>query len=515
MGDFDLRFYLSILVRRLPYLVAIIAIFTLGGVVVALVLPKTYRATARLLVEAPQIPLDMAKSTVPTSAVEQFQIIEQDILTEDNLLALANRLEIYGASKLSDEDIADDMRERIHIDQVRPEGVRDGPVATVFDVSFDSRDPVLAAKVANDIVASILSRNMLARTDKAEDTAKFFNGEVARLGSELSRLEAEILKFKNANKDALPDSLDFRRNRLSSQQERLSQLEREEAQLQSRRNKLIEMFETTGGVASAVPVTPEQQMLRDMNRALAEQMTLFSEDSPNVVALRGQIAALQTRLRAASEANGGDKTGSTELDFQLSDIDERLRFIGQEKVRIDQDLNNLAKSIAATPGNDTVLNAMERNRASIQSQYTTATAMLAQASTGEQIEIGSKGGKISVVEAAKAPRAAFSPNRRRIAGVGLAAGVCLGFGLIVLLELLNRTVRRPSELTQLLQSRPLATIPYVESSDRNGSGWTRWRRGFALAGCMTAMMLGLSNTPLGAHKSPTAIEASRDGIVLL
>lgn len=244
-------------------------------------------------------------------------------------------------------------------------------------------------------------------------------------------------------------------------------------------------------------------MLQDMNRALADQLTVFAENSPNVVALRARIAAVQKSLKDAQAANAaGGKAGPTELDVQLSDIDERLRFITQEKASITKNLADLAKSIAATPANETTLNSLNRNRANIQEQYNTATAMLAQASTGEQIEIRSKGGRLSMIEPAVVPEKAFQPNRRRIAGVGLAAGIGAGLGLVVLLELLNKTIRRPNELAELLQTQPLATIAYIPRDNEGPSeiwnqlpGFTQMMR---LAGLIqTSASSWLRRTGLG------------------
>lgn len=470
MGDLDIRFYLSLLLRRLPWIVAIVFVFTAGGIAVAFLLPPLYRATAKILVEAPQIPAEMARSTVPISAVQQFEIIEHELVTTDSLAALAARQNVYEAAgaNLSVADIADDMRARVSFEQVDLNSPRDGGGATIFNVSFEARNAELAARVVNDLVDSILSKNISLRTGKAGDTMQFFDQETKRLGAELTGLEADILKFKTANKEALPDSLDFRRAQQSSQQERLSQLEREEAALRSRRSNLVEMFRNTGNIVNAGPVSPEQQMLQDMNRALADQLTVFQETSPNIVMLRARIETLRKGLNAShAAASSSGKAGPTELDFQLSDIDERLRFITQEKASITSNLEDLAKTIAATPSNETILNSLERNRANIQAQYNNATAMLAQASTGEQIELRSKGGRLSVVEPAVAPEKPYSPNRRRIAGAGLAAGIGASFGLVVLLELLNKTIRRPSELAALLDSEPLATIGYIPSRTRN------------------------------------------------
>jgi hypothetical protein len=50
--------------------------------------------------------------------------------------------------------------------------------------------------------------------------------------------------------------------------------------------------------------------------------------------------------------------------------------------------------------------------------------------------------------------------------MGVAAGLGLAGGLFALLEFLNRSVRRPVELTGPLGITPLATIPYFENSRR-------------------------------------------------
>lgn len=464
MGDLDIRFYLSILWRRLPYVIAVVSGCTIAGIVLAVMLPAHYKASARVLVEAPQIPAEMARSTVPTSAVEQFEIIQQEALTQDSLSALASRQGVYpnNGAGMAASEIAADMRARLSFEQVELTTSNDGQGVTLYNVSFNAKQPDLAARVVNDLVESLLSKSVMLRTGRAGDTMQFFDQETKRLNAELTKVEAEILAFKNANKDALPDSLDFRRAQQGSQQDRLSQLEREEAGLRSRRENFVQLFKTTGRVANAGPITPQEQMLADMNRALADQLTIFSEDSPSIVALKARIAQLQNNLKSAEAAKASDgKAAPTELDFQLSDIDERLRLITQEKQTIEDNLTALAKSIAATPGNDTTLTSLTRNRANIQTQYNTATAMLAQASVGEQIEARSKGGRLTVIEPAVPPEKPFSPKRRRVAAMGLAVGMAAGLGLVVLLELLNKTIRRPRDLVALLQSQPLATIAYI------------------------------------------------------
>lgn len=492
MGDLDLRFYLSILWRRSPYFVAVAAVVSILALIVAYSLPEIYRASAKILVEAPQIPSELARSTVSTNTVDQLQIVQEQATTSDNLLALAQKLEVYGdkTDELSREDIVDDMRARVSFEQLPPSPSQE---ATVVEVAFKAGDPLLAANVVNELVSSILGKNARQRTDRAGDTLQFFEADVARLKSELAKIEADILKFKNENKDTLPDSLEFRRSQRVSEQERLLMLEREEAELRNRRNNLVRTYETTGGVTKSGPVTPEQQLLQDLNRALSDQLTIFSEQSPNIQGLRKRVAALQASLRAKQAADGGTqgKESLSEMDLLLSDIDERLRFIAKQKPSISQNLDELARTIAATPRNETVLNAFDRNRANIQSQYNAAVARLAEASTGQEIEMRSKGVRFSILEPATPPERRLSPDRRRIVGVGGLGAAGLGLGLIVLLEMLNKTIRRPIELAQTLQIQPLATIPYIASPAEPRSGHMGRLFGILLGLVVAAALISL------------------------
>lgn len=461
MGDIDFRFYLSLLWRRLPRFVLVaVSIATLAAVV-AHALPPVYRADARIVAEAPQISTELARSTVPINPWQQIQLVEQRITTRDNLVKLAHEFGVYGdkAALLTDEAMADDMRARTAFRQIDMDAPAGTQGATVFSVSFDARDPDLAARVVNAFVTLIVDRSTSLRTGRAGEAMDFFSREVAALNTALAEVEAEILAFKTAHQDALPQNLDFRRTRQTNQQERLAQLDNEESTLRARRNNLVQIFEATGRIATTGPQTPEQQMLSDLNRTLAAQLVLFSEDSPSIVGLRSRIAALGHDIRSAGE----QRKGPSEFDLQLSDIDERLKAIGEEKAAIREELGRLAVSIAATPANETALAALGRRQANIKAQYETAVTRLADAATGEQIEANAQGGNFSLVEPAVAPTRPLRPNRKRILAMGLAGGVAGGIGFVVLLELLNKTVRRPRELSDLLQAQPLEVVPYIRS----------------------------------------------------
>ncbi|NIX75677.1 GumC family protein [Microvirga terricola] len=466
MSNIDLRFYLSIFLRRFPYFIAIVILVSAAGLALAYVLPPVYRADARILVESPQISTDLVRSTVPAEIVKQLQVIELQMMTRENLLALADKLHLYSdRPNFSANDIVDDMRSRATIEPIRFDTPRGSDGATAFSVSFKAKNPIVSADVVNEFVKLILQRNVRFRTDQASDTLSFLQQETEKLSVKLNEIEAKILAFKNDNRDALPENLGFRRTQQINFQDRLLQLEREEASLREGRSRLVQIFASTGRISNA-SMSPAEQTLEQFRRILTEQRAVFSETSPSIVALQSQISALERQIQTEA-ASGTDSTGGRrrplEMDMQLAEMDRRLTLIAQEKTALKQDLAELNQSISATPSNEMALNALERQRQTIQTQYNMANARLADASAGQQIELRSKGERLSVLELATPPQRAIGPNRLGIAFGGLVAGVALGLGFIVLLELLNKTIRRPIELVEMLEIQPLATIPYIRT----------------------------------------------------
>ncbi len=114
-----IRYYLAAARRRYALVIAA-GVFTLVAVaVVVSLLPVKYQSTARILIEAQQIPSELARSTVTANASERVQVIQQRIMTRDNLLAVARKHKLYeGQPGLSPTDIVERMRAATKVTQI-------------------------------------------------------------------------------------------------------------------------------------------------------------------------------------------------------------------------------------------------------------------------------------------------------------------------------------------------------------------------------------------------------------
>lgn len=501
MPNIDLKFYFAVFLRRLPYFAVIATLVAAIGVTLAAILPPTYRSEARMLVEPQQIPGDLAQTTVLVDPYEQAQIIEQRIMTRSNLLELALRIGLYADDPemmANTNAMIGDIGGRIEFIGFEPDVTveRGIPGATLLGAAFNAPSAEFALSGANELVNLVLQENVRLRTDRAGDTSSFFQTEVERLGAEIEIQSERIAAMKTENVDALPDSLAARRAQQQVEQERLLALEREEAALRNQRATVVWVFERTGRSAT-VALSPEEEELDALRSQLIQARAVYASASPQVRMLEARLAALEALVeeqRAARATPGSEGVPIlSELDAELAPIDARLEFIEQERALIETALAEVDASIQATPQNEMVLAGLERELANLTAQYEAAAANLGQAAIGERIEALSKGERFTLIEPPTEPTGPASPNRTLIAGAGVIGGLGLGVGFIALLELLNRSIRRPVDIAERLGAQPFATIPYIRTRAER-----RWKRGVIL-GVLLAIVVAIPLGLLAVH----------------
>ena len=515
MPNIDLKFYFAVFLRRLPYFMVIAVLVAAVGITLAAILPPTFRSEASILVEPQQIPGELAQATVAVDPYEQAQIIEQRIMTRPNLAELAERIGLYADDpEMTVDGMVSDMRSRIEFIGFEPDLTRqrDLPGATIIGVAFEAPNAAFAVKGANDLVNLLLQENVRLRTDRAGDTSEFFRAEVDRLAVEIERQSARIAEMKTANVDSLPDSLAARRARQLVEQERLLALEREEAALRNQRATVVWVFERTGRAATLGALSPEEQELEALKSQLRQQRAIFASTSPQLRLLETRVAALeelvaeQRAQRAVPDANGDATAPASEIDVELAPIDARLEYIAEEKTLIETALAELDVSIQATPTNEMTLAGLERELESLTLQYQAAVANLGQADIGERIEVLSKGERFSLIEPPTEPGGPVRPKRVLIASAGVVGGVAMGLGFIMLLELLNRSIRRPSEIADRIGAQPFATIPYIRTRREK-----RWKRSVILT-TLFAIAVGIPLGLLAVHTFYMPLDSLLTGI---
>ncbi|MGG7566705.1 GumC family protein [Rhodovulum sp. DZ06] len=465
-NDFDIRFLFSIFLRRFPIFI-LTAVLCFGAAAgVAVVLPPVYKASATMLVISQQIPSALAQSTVTVDAVERIKVIEKQLMVRDTLLAIEEDFQVFPQrASMSPSTVVEAMRKSTRFEQARLGATRrGGGGALAFTISFSANSAQVAARVTNEFVTRILERNVQLRTTTAAGTSEFFEQQVARLEAELTKLELDIVSFKRENAGKLPETLNYRRDRLGLLTQARQLQQRERASLLNQRELLVAAISSQ--TKPEAQMTPEEKTLAEVRRARALRRAILSENHPEIRALDSRIAALEGLVeeqRAAAEkavAEGAVPAPTTPMERERAMIDKRVEELDSQIAELSTEIDQLASSIAETPNIEMALRTLNREYDGLREEFAAARAKLASAATGEQLELKQQAERFEVVEQATLPERPISPNRPMILMAGAVGGVGAGLGFIILLELMNKTIRRPSELARI-DITPIAIVPYI------------------------------------------------------
>ena len=306
MENMSLADIIRVLRRRWLVLVLPLCVGVPLSLAVAALLPSVYAATARILVESQQIPDNLAQSTVGQSAAERIALIQQRLLTRQNLLDIAQQYGVFSNQpELSQADILTSMRAAATIQSTGAgRGRRANTTVTGVEIGFRANNPQTASRVANELVTRVLAQNAQERVDRASGTLAFFEQEVRRLSTEIDAQAARISAFKIENQGALPQTSSARQNELSMLRdrrfERLNQRTSLEEQIRVMRAAMALGATSAGPGAQRSPQENELERLR--TERLQRRATL-AETHPVIRDLNARIAAIEQSLSTTTVAS--------------------------------------------------------------------------------------------------------------------------------------------------------------------------------------------------------------------
>jgi uncharacterized protein involved in exopolysaccharide biosynthesis len=296
------RFYWELVKRRWIYFVIPFVAIASAGLAAAKLWPAVYLSEGKILVESQQIPTELVRPTVTNAAQERIQVIEQRTMTRDNLIAIADKFNLFPEKRrfMSVSDVVELMKKSAKIAPVDTQldfkqTARNPTI--VFSVGFEYADPQTAAGVANELMTRILNEDLRDRTSRASDTTKFLAREVQKLQADSDVLDAKIAQIKLA-------------------------------QIKAAQDKVV-----------AKPDQPTT-LLGQLKAELAQKRALYSEKHPILQSLKRQIEALEKEV--SSSAKDGYPAAQDDATAQAS-----LEALQPQQETLQKNLDAASTKLAA------------------------------------------------------------------------------------------------------------------------------------------------------------------------
>jgi uncharacterized protein involved in exopolysaccharide biosynthesis len=519
--------YLIMARRRIKSIIITSALVLLASILAAILWPATYRSSATILIEEQEIPQDMVRSTITSYADQQIQVINQRVMTLDNIMGIVNKFELYTKEELASTPrsaIADSFQKAVSLDVISADITdqrtgRQQEATVAFSLSYDHRNPRKAQQVTTELVDLYLNENLRNRAEKTRSTESFLRQEANDLNSQLATIEDQLAQFKQQNKDALPESFQFNVQNLRRLESQLQGLQSSMRELRKREMELNGQLAATNPYAPIVLATGEtvladvdrlkalqaeyrnkaalynsnhpdiirlqkeidslsakvghagdkdelQRLLQERKTDLAELQRTYAPGHPDLVARQRLVEQLEEQLAMAKSGSSSatpDNPTYVYLNNQLSAV--RMERVGleQQSRSLTQEIEDLNKAVLQAPSVEKQYAQLQRNLQSTQAKYLELNAKLREAELAGALEKDRKGQRFTLLEPAQLPVTPVSPNRLALLLVGTILSGAAGLAMMILKEALDDSVRSVKDLTAAAGSPPLASIIYLKT----------------------------------------------------
>jgi tyrosine-protein kinase Etk/Wzc len=325
----------------------------------------------------------------------------------------------------------------------------------VLDLSYTGPDPYEVQRAVNAMAEGFKVQNAASAQQQSTRRRLFLEGQLHQTDSLLADAVAQYSAyrsgrqvFSSTNKATAQEAglvnVDMRRAELDAERSTVETLlsQAEKSRLQG--SASIRGLISSPTISSNPVVNRLSEQLASLER---QRDTLLAAGAavtnPDLVAVNAMIPPTTSKILDAVRSQ------LESMKAQIASLD-RLRASG-------------AQQVAAAPAGEGQEEQLQQNVQSIQQMASQLQQELQKAKIAEAVEAG----QVEIVELASGPGSQIPTGNQRRMMLGILLGLILGVGAAIVLDALNDSIRRRSDVEKLLKVPSLAVIPRISSTVGN------------------------------------------------
>jgi succinoglycan biosynthesis transport protein ExoP len=449
---------------------------TVTGLLLAVLLPATYRSRATIGVQAPAVEPGLVSSRALLDRDERIRAVSQQLRSPAVLERVARDEGLVADRPM--EVVTQELNARISVETPKPIAQSNGqPELNAFYIVYDDRTPEHAQRIANRLAQVFVDEHSRSREMQAEGTAEFLGSQLRASQERIAALEERLRKAKEQYIGRLPEQtlanlqtlsgirqqLETTSITLRSEQDRLNLLER---QMQQMREGAV-----SAPIGSSIaPSSPRQRVIA-LQRELAAAKVKYKDTHPEIQYLEEELATARAEAAAFATQSEDSRTemlasdpAYQQLVAERNQAQLRIKTLQRSYAQLQGEIASYQQRVEAAPMVEQELASLERDYEFEKANYKTLSERHSAALLQEQVARTRGGERFSVLSGAYLPESPESPNRLRLALVALALGIGLGGAMVFGREYLDWSIRDSRALQDQFDVPVLAEIPRIRDA---------------------------------------------------
>ena len=365
------------------------------------------------------------------------------------------------------------------------------PATNILEMSYRSQNLLLTSSILNAVAEAMVKENAEAIRSQASAVREFLEGELPKQRSQLASIEAALARYKRSQ--GIVSATDSKGNdsiQTQSLVTTLADLDQQELTLSSQlqdakvRNNSLRQTTNADTIKNAYAIVRAGQdedlkqlraKLADLESQIAISRTRLTNNNPFLIQLLQQqdatrnlyIQRLSRLLPKNAQTNSSIKIASDQVSqdlatkFILGEIESSGLEVKLAKVRSAR--ANMQTRLNQLPGIELQFAALTRQRQETASSVDSLQKKLEEARIAE-VQLSSN---IRIIDTALPPTEPNWPNRKLVFLLANVAGIILAISVVLLLEILDGTLRNATEVEKLVKLRVLGVLPVLPTTSLN------------------------------------------------
>jgi uncharacterized protein involved in exopolysaccharide biosynthesis len=450
-----------IVFAKLKLFICVFCLIFIPAFIFAVVSPSYYRASGKFTLAVPEQldPLRKENFYDYQSRAERLLQDQKEVILSDRVLKKAIKVVYPDIDEKKVPRLIDELRKNIEVNPPKGANFKE---ASVFYVSFVDTDPKKAATMANAICNGYLEAYNEITKEKAVFSYMFFKEQVDRLQIELSEAEKKLRDYESEHGQELLGLLNLDPERGTNMEVGANAL------LTQFSAKYYELQEKLAGLTVTIEAL-ENELKTSTNPAVPEEMQVVGHAITTFKLRLSQLEIQMNELRAQfTEQFPVLKQTEKEMKLNVASLREELsRNLRAKKItaegisaqiaELEKIIESLKQRIQETAGKRAAYEQLRRQYQLARETYMKARDKLEEARIAASLNQAQQ--MVTYVDTPSVPTRPFKPNRPVIATLGFLAGLLFALALVVTVDFLDHTIKKPEDLEARLGVNFLGSIP--------------------------------------------------------
>jgi polysaccharide chain length determinant protein (PEP-CTERM system associated) len=440
---------------RRPWLVIVPLLLSLvAAVALSFLLPPRYRSSTLILVAPEQMPANFVPQMSTEKITRRLATLRQEVQSRTRLELVARELDPYGT--IGKEPLINTIEQMRRSVTVSVKG------DDAFTIEFEHRDPKMAMLVADRLTSLFMEEVVGSRERQVSTAYEFIGKQLQDARQQLEEKEAALRDYKERHMGQLPEQV----------QANLATLQRLQLEQQTIADNLRKatdaqlLLESTSNPVGAPGATPPPDSLAALRAQLTQLKTRYTDQHPDVRALQSRIDALEKAAAAAGPGAPPPDPGARAAQQRLREAKVEVQSLRAQLVEVDRRIAAFEVRVEAAPRREQEIMGLTRDYQKLSENYTALLSKKLDAEMAERLEQQQKGQQFRILDPAYLPERPSFPNRGLFALVGALAGLMLGVGLAVVIDVIDPTMKDAESVAAAFSFPVLAVIPFVKPREQ-------------------------------------------------